>query len=68
MKNHPWKGHGQGHVSDFYILDLENFTTASRRCIGMINKLVDGHLVEYMLKTVERVMAECTSLLYVGRL
>jgi len=55
-------------VSDFYILDLENFTTASRRCIGMINKLVDGHLVEYMLKTVERVMAECTSLLYVGRL
>jgi len=24
-------GHGQGHVSNFYIVDLENFATASRR-------------------------------------
>ena len=24
-------GRGQGHVSNFYIVDLENFTTASRR-------------------------------------
>ena len=24
-------GRGQGHVSNFYIADLENFTTASRR-------------------------------------
>jgi len=25
-------GRGQGHVSNFYLLDLENFATASRRC------------------------------------
>ena len=31
MKNLPWKWRGQGHVSNFYIVDLENFTTASRR-------------------------------------
>ena len=24
-------GRGQGHVSNFYIVDLENFVTASRR-------------------------------------
>jgi len=24
-------GRGQGHVSNFYILDLENFATATRR-------------------------------------
>ena len=31
----------------FYILDLENFATASRQCIGAINKFVDGQLVDY---------------------
>ena len=35
-----------GYVSNFYILDLENFATASHRCIGTINKLVDGQLVD----------------------
>ena len=29
-------GHGQGHVSNFYIEDLENFATASRRYTGCI--------------------------------
>jgi len=29
-------GRGQGHVSDFYIVDLENFATASRRYTGDI--------------------------------
>ena len=43
----PLSGRGQGHVSNFYISDLENFATASRRCIGVINKLVDGQLVDY---------------------
>ena len=38
MKYYPWKGRGQGHVSNFYILDLENVATASRRCIGVVNK------------------------------
>ena len=32
-------GHGQGHVSNFYIVDLENFATASRRCTGDIHSL-----------------------------
>ena len=29
-------GRGQGHVSNFYIVDLENFATASRRYTGTI--------------------------------
>jgi len=34
---------GQGHVSNFYIVDLENFATASRRYTGDIhNSTVDG--------------------------
>ena len=32
-------------MSNFYILDLENFATASGRCTGVIN--VDGQLVDY---------------------
>jgi len=27
-------GRGQGHVSNFYIVDLENFATVSRRYTG----------------------------------
>jgi len=30
-------GRGQGHMSNFYIVDLENFTTASRRYTGDIH-------------------------------
>jgi len=30
-------GRGQGHVSNFYIADLENFATASRRYTGDIH-------------------------------
>jgi len=30
-------GHGQGHVSNFYIVDLENFATARRRYAGDIH-------------------------------
>jgi len=40
-------GRGRGHVSKFCIVDLENFATASHRCTGVINKLVDGQLVDY---------------------
>ena len=43
----PLSGRGEGHVSNFYILDLENFATASRWCIGVISKLVDGQLIDY---------------------
>ena len=32
-------GHGQGHMSNFYIVDLENFATASRRYTGDIHNL-----------------------------
>jgi len=49
MTGCPLSGRGQGHVSNFYILDLENFATASHRRIGAINKLnklVDGQLVD----------------------
>ena len=35
MTGCPLSGRGQGHVSNFYILDLENFATASRRCTGV---------------------------------
>ena len=31
-------GRGQGHVSNFYIVDLENFATASRRYTGDIHQ------------------------------
>jgi len=30
-------GRGQGHVSNFYIVDLKNFATASRRHTGDIH-------------------------------
>ena len=30
-------GRGQGHVSNFYIVDLENFATVSRRYTGDID-------------------------------
>jgi len=30
-------GRGQGHVSNFYIVDLENFATASRQYTGDIH-------------------------------
>ena len=32
-------GRGQGHVSNFCIVDLENFATASRRYTGDIHNL-----------------------------
>ena len=33
------RGRGQGHASNFYIVDLENFATASRRYTGDIHTL-----------------------------
>jgi len=39
-------GHGQGQASNFYIVDLENFATASRRYTGDIhNSTVVGLLM-----------------------
>jgi len=54
MKNLPWKGRGQGHVRNFYIVDLENFATASRRYTGDIhNSVVRGRFVYDTYKTME---------------
>ena len=38
MTDSPINGRGLGHVSNFYILTLKNVATASRRCIGVVNK------------------------------
>ena len=44
-------GHGQGHVSNFYTVDLENFTTASRRYTGDIhNSTVVSLLMTHCLQ------------------
>jgi len=56
-------GRGQSHVSNFYIVDLENFATASRRYTGDIHEssvvgLFMTHLRQW--KLLGRVMVECT--------
>ena len=44
-----WRG--QGHVSNFYIVDLENFATASRRYTGDIhNSTVVGLFMSHCLQ------------------
>ena len=59
MKTLPWKRRGQGHVSNFYIVDLENVATASRRYTGDIhNSSVVGLLMTPVgqWKRLDRVM------------
>jgi len=64
-------GRGQGHVSNFYIVNLENFDTASRRYTGDIN---DSSVVGLFMtpirqwKRLDRVMVECTCLLHIDPL
>ena len=41
-------GRGQGNVSNFYIVDLENFATASRRYTGDIH---NSTVVEFVYDT-----------------
>ena len=56
-------GRGQGHASNFYIADLENFATASRRYTSDIhNSTVVGLFMkpETMGAELGRVMVECT--------
>ena len=43
-------GRGQGHVSNFYIVDLENFATASRRYTGIHNSTVVGLFMTHCLQ------------------
>jgi len=55
MKNLPWKGRGQGHVGNFYIVDLENVATASRRYTGDIhNSTVVGLFMTPTMKATRR--------------
>jgi len=46
-------GRGQGHVSNFYIVDLENFATASRWYTGNIYNSVRSRFVYDTYKTME---------------
>ena len=61
-------GRGQSHVSNFYIMDLENFATASRRYTGDIH---NSPMVGLFMtptgqwKRLDRVMVECTCLLHI---
>ena len=55
-------------MAHFNILDLEHFATASHRCIGVVNKTRRRSVCGLHPTMVERVVAKCTSLLYVGRL
>ena len=62
-------GRGRGHVSNSYIVDLENFATASRRYIGDIhNSTVVGLFMTPIRqwKRLECVTVECTCLLHIG--
>jgi len=62
---------GQGHVNNFYIVDLENFATASRRYTGAINNSsVVGLFMTPIeqLKRLDRVIVECTCLLHIAPL
>jgi len=64
-------GRGQGHMSNFYIVDLDNFATASRRYTGDIhNSTVVGLFMTSIRqwKRLDHVMVECTCLLHIGPL
>jgi len=60
---------GQGHVRNFYIVDLENFATANYLCTGDIhNSTVVGLLMTPVRqwKWLECVAVECTCLSHIG--
>ena len=62
-------GRGQGQVSNFYIMDLENFATASRRYTGDIhNSSVVGLFMTPIRQwmRLERITVECTCVLHIG--
>jgi len=64
-------GRGQGNVSNFYIVDLENFATASRRYTGDIhNSSVVGLFMTTIRqwKRLDCVVVECTCLLHIAPL
>jgi len=62
-------GRGQSHVSNFYIVDLENFATASRRYTDDIhNSSVVGLFMTPIgqWKRLYRIIVECTCLLHIA--
>ena len=62
-------GRGEGHVSNFYIVDFENFATASPRYTGdSHNSSVVGMFMTPIgqWKRLDRVMIECTCLLHIA--
>ena len=64
-------GRSQGHVSNFYIVDLENFATASLLYAGDIHNLSVVGLFMTPIgqrKRLDRVMVECTCLLHIAPL
>jgi len=64
-------GRGRDHVSNFSIVDLENFATSSRRYTGDIhNTSVVGLFMTAtgQRKRLDRVTVECTCLLHIGPL
>jgi len=68
MTDCPLSGRGQGHVGNFYIVDLEK--TSPQQVVGVQVLSTNSSTVSLWITptTVKRVVAECTSLLYVGRL
>ena len=69
MSEYSLSGRGQGHVSNFYIVDLENFATANRQYTGDIhNWSVVGLFTTPtgQWKRLDRVMVECTFLLHIA--
>ena len=58
--------HGQGHVSNFSIVDLENFATASDIHNSSVVSLFITPIGQ--LKRLDRVTVECTCLLHIGPL
>jgi len=64
-------GRGQGHVSNIYIVDLENFATTSRRYTQDIhNSSIVGLFMTPIgqRKRLNRIMVDCTCLLYIAAL
>ena len=62
-------GRGQGHVSNLYIVDLENFATASRLYTGDIHNSTVVSLSSFhcLIGVINKhVTAECTCLLHIG--
>ena len=71
MTGCPLSGRGHRHVSNFYILDLEDFATASCRYTDDIhNSSVVGLFMTRIgqWKRVDRVMVVCTCLLHIASL